>query len=294
MKKALLGRLVRFASKPWRRKLQSFGFRWIRYFPGIPLPIRLPFGAWWLVDNDSVGAAFLEGRFEESERAFVERYLHSGMTVLDVGAHKGLYSLISARKVGPHGRVFAFEPSPRERKRLQQHLRLNRCLNVQVFDFALGASNGDTDLFVVEGTESGCNSLRPPDVTQPVRAIRTSVRTLDDFVRDQGIVAIDFVKLDVEGAELSVLKGAAKLLESGQRPAILCEVQDQRTAPWGYAASSIIEHLCLRGYSWFELDETGTPHPLPMRSAGYDGNFVAVPKELLGMLNARFTENSSK
>jgi len=281
----LFKRLARFATKPWKDKFRSFGFRWIRYLPGIPLPLRLPFGAWWLAENDFAGAALLEGRFEDPERAFVARFIKPGMTVLDIGAHKGLYTLISAFKVGSAGRVFAFEPSPRERKMLEQHIRLNRCRNVSVFDFALGESEGCADLFVVQGTETGCNSLRYPDVLDPVQSVRVSVRRLDTVLREQQISTVDFIKLDVEGAELSVLKGAAELLKGAHRPVVLCEVQDVRTAPWGYAASYIIEYLCSCGYSWFTLDGAGVARPLPMGAAHYDGNYVAAPKELLHVMN---------
>jgi FkbM family methyltransferase len=247
--------------------------------------MRLPFGAWWLVENDFAGAALLEGQFEDPERIFVTRFLKPGMTVLDIGAHKGLYSLISSFKVGPSGQVLAFEPSLRERKRLKHHIWLNRCRNVSVFDFALGESEGSADLFVVQGTETGCNSLRHPDVLQPVRSVRVSVKMLDEVLREQKISTVDFIKLDVEGAELSVLKGAAQLLKGSYRPLILCEVQDLRTAPWGYPASRIIEYLCSCGYSWFTLDETGGSWPLSIGAAHYDGNFVAVPKELLHVMN---------
>ncbi len=275
----ILSRLLRFLAKPWHKKFQSFGFRWIRSLPGIPLPFRLPFGAWWLLENDFTSAALLDGRFEEPERAFVTSFLQPGMTVLDIGAHKGLYSLISALKVGPDGHVFSFEPSPRERKRLKQHLRLNLCHNVAVFDLALGESAGYADLFVVQGTETGCNSLRPPDVEQPVRTVSVPLKTLDEVLRELQISAVDFMKLDVEGAELSVLKGATNLLNSTHRPTVLCEVQDQRTAPWGYNASRIIEYLCSYGYSWFDLDESGKLRPLALDKLHYDGNFVACPGE---------------
>jgi FkbM family methyltransferase len=276
---SLFGRLARFAAKPWQQKIQSFGFRWIHWLPGIPLPLRLPFGAWWLVENDFAGAALLQGHFEDPERSFVARFLKPGMTVLDIGAHKGLYSLISASKVGPSGRVFAFEPSPRERKRLKHHIYLNRYRNVSVFDFALGESEGSADLFVVQGTETGCNSLRPPDVEQPVQPVRVPVKVLDEVLRDGRISNVDFIKLDVEGAELGVLRGATQLLSGPRQPVILCEVQDLRTAPWGYAAKNIIEYVCNFGYSWFELDENGATHPLPMGSSKYDGNFIAIPND---------------
>jgi FkbM family methyltransferase len=275
----MFGRLFQFFAKPWPQKFQSFGFRWIRFLPGIPLPFRLPFGAWWLLENDFTSAALLDGRFEEREGAFVTRFLQPGMTVLDIGAHKGLYTLISSFQVGRNGRVLAFEPSPRERKRLKQHLHLNLYHNVAVFDLALGESAGRADLFVVQGTETGCNSLRPPDVKQPVQAVSVPVRSLDEVLHECQISAVDFIKLDVEGAELSVLKGAAQLLNSAHRPTILCEVQDQRTAPWGYPASCIIEYLSSLGYSWFELDETGNLRPLALDRPHYDGNFVACPGE---------------
>ncbi|HZV88633.1 MAG TPA: FkbM family methyltransferase [Candidatus Binatus sp.] len=282
MNTPLFERLTRFATKPWRDKFRSFGFRWIRYLPGIPLPLRLPFGAWWLAENDFAGAALLEGRFEDPERAFVARFLKPGMTVLDIGAHKGLYSLISAFKIGSSGRVYAFEPSPRERKRLNQHIRLNRCRNVCVFDFALGESEGDADLFVVQGTETGCNSLRRPDVAQPVRSVRVPVKVLDEVLREQKILAIDFIKLDVEGAERDVLKGAEKLLERQLRPVIFAEVQDLRTEPWGYPAKEIIEHLLQRNYRWFKIDADGWLQALDVSASKFDGNFVACPEERTG------------
>jgi FkbM family methyltransferase len=278
-------RLLQFLVKPWPQKFQSLGFRWIRYLPGIPLPIRLPFGAWWLLENDFTSAALLDGRFEERERAFVARFLQPGMTVLDIGAHKGLYTLISSFKVGPDGYVFSFEPSSRERKRLKKHLRLNLCHNVKVFDLALGESAGRADFFVVQGTETGCNSLRPPDVKQPVQAVSVPVKSLDEVLSEQQIPTVDFIKLDVEGAELSVLKGAANLLSSTHRPTILCEVQDQRTAPWGYSAGRIIEYLRSHAYSWFQLDETGILRPLSTNRSHYDGNFVACPEESEPTLN---------
>ena len=68
-------RIRRFLQKPWHEKASSFFFRWIRIFPHIPLPARLPFGGWWLARNDFLGAALFDAGFENSERSFVERFL---------------------------------------------------------------------------------------------------------------------------------------------------------------------------------------------------------------------------
>ena len=150
------------------------------------------------------------------------------MTVLDIGAHHGMYTLLASKRVGREGRVIAFEPSPRERRRLLRHLRINGCSNVFVEPLALGDHAGEADLFLVEGRQDWCNSLRPPEVDERSCIVRVEVRPLDDVLGALGIARVDFIKLDVEGAGLSFLHGASRVLRSASRPAILAEVQDSR------------------------------------------------------------------
>ena len=275
----VLIRARRFWQKPWRSQFRSLAFRWLRLFPFLPLPFRLPFGAWWLLRNDQIGGTLLEDSFENAEHRFVEGFLQPGMTVLDIGANQGYYTLLASRKVGPQGKVFAFEPSPREIRRLKLHLWLNRCKNVELSTSALGAVAGTGKLHVVLGTESGCNSLRPPEVSQPTGLLHVPVQRLDDVLKARGISHVDFIKLDVEGAELSVLQGAQRLLESAPRPVILAEVQDIRTQPWSYRASEIIRYLADKGYKWFSLSAEGALAPLDIRAETFDGNFAACPAD---------------
>ncbi len=90
---------------------------------------------------------------------------------------------------------------------------------------------------------------------------------------------VDFIKLDVEGAELSVLHGATKLLQRESRPAILAEVQDIRTEPWGYAAREIIQCLIRMDYRWFAIAAKGALLPISCEQETYDANLVALPVE---------------
>jgi hypothetical protein len=83
----------------------------------------------------------------------------------------------------------------------------------------------------------------------------------------------------VEGAELSVLYGATKLLQSESRPAILAEVQDIRTRPWGYAAREIIQFLIRMDYRWFAIAAKGALLPISCDQNAYDANLVALPVE---------------
>jgi FkbM family methyltransferase len=281
---SLLGRLTRFAAKPWRSQFRSFAFRWFRVFPGVPLPFRLPFGAWWLLRNDQISATLLDGTFENAEHRFVERFLRPDMTVLDIGANQGYYTLLSSRRVGNQGRVLAFEPSPREMRRLKLHLRLNNCKNVETCPSALGVVAEAGQLHVVQGTESGCNSLRPPDVSQPTSQLPVRIERLDDVLKARGFESVDFIKLDVEGAELSVLQGARELLLRSPRPVLLIEVQDIRTKPWGYRATETVSYLSGLNYQWYRPSSDGSLEKLPTNLQSYDGNFIAIPHERIPSL----------
>lgn len=244
----------------------------------------MPYGAWWLRRDDALGRMLLGEGFENAEHHFVERFLQPAMTVLDIGAHHGFYTLLASKRVGPWGRVISFEPSPRERKSLRLHLLLNRCQNVIVEGMALGDEDTESDLCVVEEWASGCNSLRPPDIPAGTSNLRVCVSRLDSWLAKRDIGNVDFIKLDVEGAELAVLKGAAQLLEREPRPVILAEVQNIRTLPWGYRAREIIDHLKKIRYRWFRLSAEGFAEELDLSPDDFEGNFVACPEESLGAL----------
>ena len=272
-------RIARFLASSSRRKYLTLALRARRHFPEMPIPLRLSFGAWWLAEKGALDHELMYEGFEEPELRFVRRILRPGMTVLDIGAHHGLYTLLGSKCVGREGRVIAFEPSPREFERLRRHVRVNRRSNVRLEPCAVGEYNGEADLFQVDGFRDWGNSLRPPVVPEPVRRIRVPIRRLDDVLEARGISQVDFIKLDAEGGELSVLQGAKRLLQTAPRPVILAEVEDLRTQPWGYAAREILRCLALRNYRCFALGEMGTLYPASLDEDLYDSNFVAVPDE---------------
>lgn len=285
-------RCRRFFQRPFSEKSQSLYFHWRRLFPNTPFPVRLPFSAWWLARNDGFGLSLTHGGLEVAERSFVKNFLEPGMTVLDIGAHHGLYTLLASRRVGAAGKVFAFEPSPRERKALRLHLRLNHCKNVTVHELALGDETSESELYIAEPSYSGFNSLKPPNIRAEVSSVRVHVGRLDDWIIQDRIERVEFVKLDVEGGELSVLQGAKQLLQRRPRPVILAEVQDIRTLPWGYKAQEIIRFLEQISYRWFALTQEGRLYPLDTTVTGFEGNFVACPEECLEALQTKAFTNS--
>ncbi|MHB8503924.1 MAG: FkbM family methyltransferase [Candidatus Acidiferrales bacterium] len=272
-------RIGRFLASPAKRKYITMALRARRVFPEMPIPLRLGFGAWWLAEKGALDHELMYNGFEETEVRFVQRLLRPGMTVLDIGAHHGLYTVLTAKRVGRRGRVIAFEPSPRECRRLAKHVRVNRCRNVEVEACALGNQCGEAEFYVVDGFRDWGNSLRRPAVPEPTRQVRVPVRRLDDVLAERGIGHVDFLKLDAEGGELAVLEGAKRLLQTAPRPAILAEVEDIRTRPWGYAAREIMQLLARWNYRWFAFSETGTLYPASPDDESYDANFVALPEE---------------
>lgn len=280
-------RLWRFLHKPWQEKLIIARNRWTwliskwtETISNIPVLVQLPFGALWLARNDSLGRLARKGQFEVAELAFADRFLQPGMTVLDIGANHGFYTLLASKRVGRRGKVVAFEPSPREKKALRIHLFLNRCRNVDVQGLALGEEDAESEFYLVEAWAAGCNSLRPPDVPASTTRVPVHVTRLDDWLRVHNVGSVDFVKMDVEGGELSALKGAETFLERRPRPVILAEVQEIRTKPWGYHAKEIIKLLSAKGFRWFSLSEDGSLGKLDEDLETYEGNFVAWPTEV--------------
>ena len=287
----LATRFSRFARKPLHKQYKSLAVKLQRRFPSLPIPMRLPYGGWWLAGTGAVDRGVLYGSFESAELRFVERFIKPGMMVFDIGAHHGLYTILASKMAGEKGHVHAFEPSPRERAQLKRNLGLNRCKNVEIHSVALGREKGKATLNLVDGTEDGCNSLRAPNVEQPTVPVEVEVEMLDDFLQQSGVREIDFVKLDVEGAEMSVLQGAEGLFRLARRPVIFAEISDVRTGPWGYAAREILEWLEDRGFEWFEVTTGGGLRRTYLKQAFYDHNLVAVPREKMDQIQTLIEEN---
>jgi FkbM family methyltransferase len=194
----------------------------------------------------------------ESTRAYWNM-LHAGMIVIDGGANMGGYSILASRRVGKEGKVFAFEPEPRNAARLRSRLRGYE--NVVVVEKALSDADGSATLHL-DTFHAGHRLVGGGN-----DGIRVPVVTLDSFIRDLSLPGLDFVKLDVEGVELQVLDGMANVLRSSRRPVILCEVHPP------ILPEEIISRLEPLSYRCTILDAklTGTEHAVPV-------HVLAVPQ----------------
>ena len=126
--------------------------------------------------------------------------------VVDAGAHYGFYSIMCSKLVGPKGMVLAFEPERWNFAFLLANLKMNNTRNVKAYNFALGSVNGHVKLYRSEHT------LGHSTVATSGNWSLVTVRRLDAVIEDVGPDRIDLIKIDVEGAELDVLKGAVGIL----------------------------------------------------------------------------------
>lgn len=144
-----------------------------------------------------------------------------GQTVVDAGGHIGTFALMAARRVGPTGRVIVFEPSPETLALLRRNLELNAMPWVRLHALALGAKDGLATLYVSPPGEGNpaADSLMSSEGREPVEV---PMRPLDEVLAEDGVGAVDHLKIDVEGAELLLLDGAPRTLASAGR--VLMEV----------------------------------------------------------------------
>lgn len=134
------------------------------------------------------------------------REIQKDDVVIDVGAHIGVFTLRAARRA-VEGLVIAVEPHPLNYRLLMENVKRNNLKNVVALNLALSNYNGTANLY--ESVFSGLHSL----VTRKGKFVRVPVKTLDRMVEELRIVKIDVIKIDVEGGELDVLKGAEKTLK---------------------------------------------------------------------------------
>jgi FkbM family methyltransferase len=167
----------------------------------------------------AVTPGLLSGQYEAHLTAVFEQYCRPGMTVIDVGANLGYYSLLASRLVGPAGRVIALEPNSENCRLLLSSLQLNETTNVQLLPVAADTAQGWAYYSTHVGSNGGL--IDSGDLLSHPGTIVPTFR-LDDLVEGP----VGFLKMDVEGAEGRVVQGATGLIER-DRPVVTTELKDE-------------------------------------------------------------------
>jgi len=191
--------------------------------------------------------ALPRGWLEVSVQEAFRRLLGPGDVLYDIGANIGFFSLVGAGFVEPGGRVYAFDPVPENADAVRANAALNRIDNVTVLERAVGAARGRDRLLRVEDlswSQLESQGWHP----RTVDAVEVEVVPIDELVASGELSPPTLVKIDVEGAELDVVRGMADTL-ARHRPAIVCELHD--------TAAAFVELMEGYGYSVENLEGTG-------------------------------------
>lgn len=212
------------------------------------------------------GPFFLDGRFAFSNfedwgqgknEAFDEiiETARGANCVLDVGAHIGLISLPVSRVIGNGGKIFAFEPAESNRYYLGRHLAINDIINVDVIDALVGENDADEVTFYEAEGDNPMNSVAHGDDEGFYAATKKRQVCIDTFCQHRELTP-DIIKIDVEGAEIGVLKGARGVIERC-RPMIFLSVHPRQISDLGQTTGELARLIEEMDYDCF--DHLGEP-----------------------------------
>jgi len=207
--------------------------------------------------------------YEKTDSSMIFKLLKNGFAVFDIGANIGWYSINIAKRFDKTT-VFAFEPIPKTFDYLNRNLQLNHITNVMPHNF--GFSNKEEDLTFYYYPEGSANASSANLTGQEdVQKISCHVKRLDDFVAEHN-VPIDFIKCDVEGAELFVFQGGIRSIAQ-HKPIIFSEILRKWSAKFAYHPNDIIRLLASLGYKCFTATEKGLVEFLSVDENTVETNF---------------------
>lgn len=218
----------------------------------------------------------LSGVFEPATTDLVTTFVSPGMYVLDIGANIGYYTLLLARAVGPQGRVWAFEPTAALQQDLKWHVVANGFADrVVIVPVGLSDHEGRADIAI----DNISATLHWAEDGPPNRVETIDLRRLDAVAADLGIEKLDFVKIDIDGHEFHLLKGAEQILRE-HRPTMVMEMAQSSLHVAATDVRELARLIHAMGYSICD-ERTRRPFPSEMAFLRECGNFDRSANVLL-------------
>ena len=221
----------------------------------------------------------LTHRHEPETTHLFQQYLQPGMTVLDIGAHVGYYSRLSAQLIGDQGKVFAFEPHPNTRTYLQKNTRSYPNITIapvavsdeagsaELFDYLMMSASGslqyDPTMAELQQSQLGEQDVAPRiQENFPVRKYTVDKVVVDDYLNQRGIEQVDFIKMDIEGAELGALRGMKNIILQSPGLHLVMEYNPRALQSFGHEPEQALLEIIGYGFDqvWI-VHETGELAP---------------------------------
>jgi FkbM family methyltransferase len=198
----------------------------------------------------------VDGQYEPETEDFILSRLSAGGVFVDAGANIGVFTVSAARQVGARGKVLAVEPSPAVFPYLVENIQLNHLQNVLPLRFALSDGTHDrVPFYAAPASHFGMGALAPQFHAEPCSVV---TKPLDEVLADNALPFVSVLKVDVEGHELAVFRGARKLLETTPGPAIIFEFCDWAEMRFPHAQPGQAQEFLMRlGYRIWRLEGYG-------------------------------------
>ena len=219
------------------------------------------------------------GYCEANLTNFYIRAVAEGMTVIDVGAHVGIYSMLSSELVGPTGHVYSFEPTPWTFRILTENTKA--LTNVTIMNEAI--SEAEQTLTFADygpgyGAYNSANKSGAPDTTRTPATLTVQSRSLDSFCREKNIQP-DIIKIDSEGYEREVLLGSKGILTNTTHKRPLVSIEVAGGATWAENSHDAFDLLTSYGYTPYEIHTDGLIAPHTFKDTYTYDNLLFIPTE---------------
>lgn len=190
---------------------------------------------------------------EKEEVSLVYNFLQKGDVFIDIGAHIGYFTVTAAAKVGDTGQVHAFEPTPKTYEKLTENVQINTLKNVKCNNIGLSDEPGVLSLNTDPQNEA-YNSIGKI-AKEGVVSVQINTVKLDDYAEQHELIGkIAFIKIDVEGWETNVFKGASKVLSAQEAPVIMLEFSYANQIAAGSSCQELANSLTQFGYRLYTFN----------------------------------------
>ena len=231
---------------------------------------------------------YLFGEWEPHLSAFLRSRLQPGDTFIDVGAHRGAFSLLASRLVGPQGRVVALEPTPDYHAALAAAVSFNRRTNIRTIQAAASDTTGTVTLYLEDPANLGhTTAIRPRHVHAQFQA---PMAPLPELVSDVELATARVIKIDVEGAEAAVLRGLLPALPRLRNDVeIVAEVTPRLLAKQGESVEFILQAMRQQGFRIYRLANDYDPatYPRAMQRPGPLLRCTEIPLDMSDIVFSR-------
>jgi len=202
----------------------------------------------------------LSGKYERDTVNIFKKIIKPGMTVIDIGAHVGYYTLKFSKLTGENGRVYAFEADLDNFKLLEKNTKIYK--NISLNNVAIADQEGNIDFYKVNDS-TGCHSIIPADDSNKISVKAT---TLDNFIKKHSLEHVDIIKIDIEGGEPLAFIGMQKLFTNSHSLSIVMEFSPTSLKSANINPAEFLQGIKKNGFNIFQILKNGRTKELSINN----------------------------